>query len=116
GFKVADSKWYPEFNAETVITTDATYTAQYTALDDVIPDTTPETDDDRPEGYVTVNFDEGEHGSLKGTTKYFVKKDTLVELKAPTVMEDTDYKFTEWNKPLTAKYGEDTTITAQYKA
>ena len=66
---------------------------------------------------MTVTFDKGEHGkSFEGTNKFYVKKDTDVDLagKAPKVIPDKDYTFDKWDKPLTGKFNENATITALF--
>ena len=132
GFKVADPKWKDaEGNAlatATEITKDLTYTAQYTGLDDIIPDNTPDTDDDKPDGYVTVKFLPGDHGTLGGTTKFYVnpKADpvkTMNDITEPTVTPNTNYEVDtpKWkdasNVELdkTTEIKTDLTYTAQYK-
>ena len=132
GFKVADTKWKDaEGNAlatATQITKDLTYTAQYTTLKDIIPDDTPDTDDDKPDGYVTVKFLPGDHGTLGGTTKFYVnpKADpvkTMNEITEPTVTPNTNYEVDtpKWkgasNVELdkTTEIKTDLTYTAQYK-
>ena len=132
GFNVADPKWKDaEGNAlatETKIIKDLTYTAQYTGLDDIIPDTTPDDDDDKPDGYVTVKFLPGDHGTLGGTTKFYVnpKADpvkTMNEITEPTVTPNTNYEVDtpKWkgasNVELdkTTEIKTDLTYTAQYK-
>ena len=132
GFKVADPKWKDaEDNAlatATKITKDLTYTAQYTGLDDIIPDTTPDDDTDKPDRYVTVKFLPGDHGTLGGTTKYYVnpKADpvkTMNDITEPTVTPNTNYEVDtpKWkdasNVELykTTEIKTDLTYTAQYK-
>ena len=75
-----------------------------------------------PSGYAKVTFDKGEHGdSLEGTSTFFVKKNTSVNLneKAPVVKAKAGYKFKAWDKALTnfnAGSNEAITITATYDA
>ena len=95
---------------------DTIITAKYTALENIEP-----ADDEHPnppsEDYVTVTFDKGEHGkSFEGTSKFYVKKNTDVDLsgKAPKVIPDEDYTFDKWDKPLTGKFNENATITALF--
>ena len=132
GFKVADTKWKDaEGNAldkTTQIKTDLIYTAQYTGLDDIIPDTTPDDDTDKPDGYVTVKFLPGDHGTLGGTTKYYVnpKADpvkTMQDITEPTVTANTGYEVADpkWKDASdvaldkTTQIKTDLTYTAQYK-
>lgn len=132
GFKVADTKWKDANDAAldtaTEITKDLTYTAQYTGLDDIIPDTTPDDDTDKPDGYVTVKFLPGDHGTLGGTTKYYVnpKADpvkTMQDITEPTVTANTGYEVADpkWKDASdvaldkTTQIKTDLTYTAQYK-
>ena len=132
GFKVADTKWKDANDAAldtaTQITKDLTYTAQYTGLDDIIPDTTPDDDTDKPDGYVTVKFLPGDHGTLGGTTKYYVnpKADsvkTMNDITEPTVTANTGYEVADpkWKDASdvaldkTTQIKTDLTYTAQYK-
>ncbi|MDY2918268.1 MAG: Rib/alpha-like domain-containing protein, partial [Anaerococcus sp.] len=88
---------------------DTTHTAQYEAEGDVIPG-----GEEKPEGYVTVTFAPGEHGTLEGTTSYHVNPEKQVALTAPTVKANTGYEFASWDAELTGTFTEDTTITATY--
>ena len=132
GFKVADTKWKDANDAAldtaTQIAKDLTYTAQYTGLDDIIPDTTPDDDTDKPDGYVTVKFLPGDHGTLGGTTKYYVnpKADsvkTMNDITEPTVTANTGYEVADpkWKDASdvaldkTTEIKTDLTYTAQYK-
>lgn len=92
--------------------------ALYNEKGDVIPQ--EKTDgSDKPAGYYTVTFDEGEHGMLSGKTVYYVKPDKEVTVPAPTVKPDTGWKQKDgseaWNTSLTQTFtAENTIITAQY--
>ncbi|MDU5587202.1 MAG: cell wall-binding repeat-containing protein, partial [Finegoldia magna] len=94
-----------------------TIKAEYNSKGDVIPQ--EKTDGtDKPDGYFTVTFDNGEHGELSGKTVYYVKPNTQVTVPAPTVTPNTGWKQKDgndaWDKDLTQTFTEDTTITAQY--
>ena len=132
GFKVADTKWKDANDAAldtaTLITKDLTYTAQYTGLDDIIPDNTPDTDDDKPDGYVTVKFLPGDHGTLGGTTKFYVNPKanplkTMNNITEPTVTPNTNYEADnpKWKDSdgnaldKATQITKDLTYTAQYK-
>ena len=98
-------------------TKDTTITAQYDPLADVIPQ--EKTDgSDKPDGYVTLTFDKGEHGELSGKTVYYVKPGKEVTVPAPTVKAATGWRqkpgTDAWDQPLTQAFTKDTTITAQY--
>lgn len=97
-------------------------TALYNKLDDILESEAP--------GYVEVEFNPGEHGTLTGTStgtiSYWIKPDTEVDLKAPEVEAKLGYKFDAWDKSLrvkanlrdgklviTAKYKEEATIVPE---
>ena len=88
--------------------------ALYNEKDDVIPQKDSE-GKDKPEGYLTVTFDKGEHGTLSEKTVYYVKPGKEVTVPAPTVNPTVGYEFEKWDKELTQTFSEDTTITAEYK-
>ena len=70
-------------------------------------------------GYVKVEFNEGKHGTLSGTTTYWIKPGVDVTIPEPTVKPDADYRFDGWNKSLTVNLpaGSATyVITAEYSA
>ncbi|MCA5587157.1 cell wall-binding repeat-containing protein [Finegoldia magna] len=92
--------------------------AEYNAKGDVIPQEKPD-GTDKPEGYLTVTFDKGEHGKeITGKTVYYVKPNTEVTVPAPKVTPNTGWKQKDdedaWDKALTQTFNEDTKITAQY--
>lgn len=91
--------------------------AKYNAIGDVIPKTKDD-DSEKTPGYVTVTFDKGAHGTLSGTTVYFVNPNKVVSLSAPQVKADTGYKQKlgddAWDQSLVQQFENDTTITAQY--
>ena len=95
-----------------------TIKAEYNVKGDVIPQ--EKTDGtDKPDGYLTVTFDKGEHGKeITGKTVYYVKPNTQVTVPAPTVTPNTGWKQKDgndaWDKDLTQTFTGDTTITAQY--
>ena len=69
-------------------------------------------------GYVKVEFNKGQHGSLKGKTEYWIKPGVEVNIPAPTVKPNVGYKFDKWNKDLTVTLNaNDPTyvITAEYE-
>ena len=89
-------------------------TALYNELGDVIPQEKQD-GSDIPDGYFTVTFVQGDHGTLSGKTVYYVKPNKTVTVPAPTVTPDVAYKFDKWDKDLTQKFAGDTKITAEYK-
>ena len=77
----------------------------------------------KPDGYITVTFDKGEHGILTGKTVYYVnpkagKTIGDTEIVKPKVTAEIGYKFTDWDKadttPITGP--EDIVVRAQYTA
>ena len=90
----------------------------YEKLEDIIKDNTPDTDDDKPDGYKTVTFLPGDHGTLDGTTKYYVNPKagkTLANVDKPTVTANKGFKHTGWDKEDTTAITNDLEVTAQYK-
>ncbi|WP_055078833.1 cell wall-binding repeat-containing protein [Lagierella massiliensis] len=69
------------------------------------------------DGYVKVEFNEGKHGTLEGTTEYWIKPGVEVNVPAPTVKANVGYKFDKWDKKLTVNLKVDDptyVITAGY--
>ena len=107
--------------ADFVITKDTTATAQYEAIEDVIGpvDPTDPTEPEKPEGYVTLTYAGGEHGTVAGKNTYYVnpeKNITFGSLKSPEVTPNTGYRHIGWNIAADFVIVEDTTATAQYEA
>ena len=98
-------------------TENTTIKAGYKTLDDVIPQGNTD-GSDKPNGYVTVTFDKGDHGALSGQTVYYVNPNKNVKLTAPTVTADLGFKQKEngaaWDKALEGTFTNNTTIKAQY--
>ena len=96
---------------------ETTFKATYS--DDVVPQ--PGNDKpDVPANFVLVKFLPGDHGTLSGTTKYWVNPTKEVTVPAPTVTANDGWKqktgANAWNKPLKAIFATPTEITAQYEA
>ena len=94
------------------------HTAQYNYTGQNVVE---QTGDTKPAGlpakFVKVEFAQGDHGSLEGTTIYWVNPDVEVTVPAPTISASEGFKHTGWNPGLTGKFTDNpTTITAQYKA
>ena len=103
---------------------DTTVKGNFKKLDDIIPSTDDEGKQNaKPEGYVTVTFEKGDHGEItKGQTVYYVNPkadpaktlgDSLI--KKPTAKAETGYKFTGWNFADTKDILSDITVIAQYE-
>ena len=117
---------FTNWDKETTLTakttdTEIKITAKYEKLDDIIPSTDEnETPNTKPEGYVTITFDKGDHGKeITGQTVYYVnpKADpvkTLANIEKPTVKAETGYKFKSWDFADTKEITSDITVTAQY--
>ena len=100
-------------------TTDTTITAQYNYNGN---DVVPQPGDDKPnvpDNFVLVEFKAGDHGTLSGTTKYWVNPEagkTLADVTKPTVTPENNWKHTGWDKADTEAIGKGgLTVTAQYK-
>ena len=102
------------------ITKDLTVTAKYASIDDVIPKDNPQGgENDKPDGYITVTFDKGEHGkALTGQAVYYVNpnKAVVLEDKAPTAVPNKGYTFARWDVSIekAIQYKDGDKITALY--
>lgn len=82
---------------------DITFTAQYEIEDNVIPIKPEKTDkqikDETPDDMVVVDFKvDGNRAYLLGTDKFYVKRNQLVNIKAPLVVKtDNEYNFKAWD-------------------
>ncbi|WP_311479730.1 InlB B-repeat-containing protein [uncultured Anaerococcus sp.] len=101
------------------IKADKTVKAKYEEIDDVIPEKDDEGNKNKkPDGYITVTFEKGDHGSLEGNTVYYVNpnKAVVLEGKAPKVKPDTGYDFADWDTQISKRiqYSDNDKITALY--
>ena len=100
-------------------TDDTTVKGSFKKLDDIVDGSKP-----KPDGYVTVTFDKGDHGKeITGQTVYYVNPEadpvkTLGDqsIAKPTVKAETGYKFTSWNFADTKEIQSNMTVIAQYKS
>lgn len=82
---------------------DITFTAQYEIEDNVIPIKPEKTDeqikDEIPDDMVVVDFKvDSNRAYLLGTDKFYVKRNQLVNIKAPLVVKtDNEYNFKAWD-------------------
>ena len=96
---------------------DTTVKGNFKKLEDIVDGSNP-----KPDGYVTVTFDKGEHGTnIEGQTIYYVnpKADpvkTLANIAKPTLKAEVGYKFKSWNFADTKEIRSDITVTAQYES
>ena len=83
-------------------------------------DIVPQPGDDKPnvpDNFVLVEFKAGDHGTLEGTTKYWVNPDagkTLENIDKPTVTPEGNWTHTGWDKADTTAITEALKVTAQY--
>ncbi len=118
-------RWDIDTTKATKYTEDKTVKGNFTKLDDIIPSTDDEGNKNaKPEGYVTLTFEKGEHGKeITGQTVYYVnpKANPAVKLGnekivKPTVSPETGYKFKSWNFADTKEILSDLKVTAQYSS
>ena len=115
------ASWNPNTKEAKKYESDTTVKGSFTKGNDIIPATNEEgKSNDKPEGYVTVTFDKGEHGKeITGETTYYVnpKADpakTLGEITKPTVTPDTGFTANGWDTEDTTEIKSDITVTARY--
>lgn len=104
--------WDTSINKEIKYKDNDKITAKYNPIGNLIPG-----DQAKPDGYVEVVFNKGEHGELSKKTKYWVKPGVEVTVPEPSVEPAVGYKFKKWDKSrmLTAKATDSKIeITAQY--
>lgn len=118
---------FTKWDKETTLTAKTTdkeikITAEYEKLEDIIPSTDEnEKPNTKPEGYVTVTFEKGDHGTLSGQNVYYVNPEadpvkTLANITKPIVKAEVGYKFTSWNFADTKEIRSDITVIAQYNS
>ena len=95
-----------------------TITANFNPVDSVIPKT--EDDQQKPDGYVTVNFViKGKGGQIVDgeTITYFVNPNEEVTIPQPNTKAEIGYEFEAWDIDTTtkSKYETDTEITGNFK-
>lgn len=117
-------KWDQDTTTAKKYAADTKVKGNFKKLDDIIPSTDKTGQENaKPEGYVTVTFDKGEHGKeIKGQTVYYVnpKADPAKTLGdativKPTVKAETGYKFTGWDTEDDFRIKNNKTVIAQYK-
>ncbi|MFR9276115.1 cell wall-binding repeat-containing protein [Finegoldia magna] len=99
---------------------DTTVKGNFKKLEDIIPSTDKTGQANaKPEGYVTVTFEKGEHATrIEGQKVYYVNpkaNKTIADLTKPTVSPETGYKFTVWDTEDKFAIKADKTVTAQYE-
>ena len=117
-------KWDQDTSKAKKYEQDTTVKGNFKKLDDIIPSTDDKGDPNaKPEGYVTVTFDKGEHGKeIKGQTVYYVnpKADPAKTLGdklivKPEVKAEVGYKFTGWDTKDDFEIKDNKTVIAQYE-
>ena len=106
-------KWDQDTAKAKKYTDDTTVKGNFKKLEDIVSGDNP-----KPEGYITVTFDKGDHGKLTGKTVYYVNpkaNKTIADLGKPKVTAETGYKFTGWNFADAKEILSDLTVIAQYK-
>ncbi|MBS5915282.1 MAG: S-layer homology domain-containing protein [Clostridiales bacterium] len=100
---------------------DTTITAGYKALENIIPQKNTD-GSDKPNGYVTVTFKADANGSLSGTTVYYVKPNTDIDLTntADAITKNPNVGYTAeggtWTPAIASKkYTADETYTFAFK-
>ena len=108
-------------------TGDTTVKGNFKKLEDIIPSTNDQGKDNaKPDGYITITFDKGDHGTkIEGQTTYYVNPKagkTLANITKPTVTPDTGWKQkatpNAWDKPdaKELKGSQDIIVKAQYES
>ncbi|MBS5594221.1 MAG: S-layer homology domain-containing protein [Clostridiales bacterium] len=121
GYKFKE--WDQDTTKEKKYDKDTTVKGSFEKLKDIIPAEENGTPNAKPEGYVTLTFEKGEHGKeIKGQTVYYVnpkanptKKlgDDLI--KKPTAKADIGYKFAKWDTEDSFEIKDNKTVIAQYE-
>ncbi len=84
-------------------------TAQYNKLADILTEKKP--------GYVKVEFNSGDHGTLDGTTTYWVNpaaNKKLSDIRHPNVTAEDKYKHVGWDLDENTVITEAKVVTAKY--
>ncbi|WP_431844361.1 S-layer homology domain-containing protein [Peptoniphilus lacrimalis] len=119
-------KWDQDTSTAKMYTDNTTVKGNFKKLEDIIPSTDDKGKPNaKPDGYITVTFDKGEHGTLSGQEVYYVNpkaNKTIADLKKPTVSTETGWKQKDgteaWDKndstPISGAI--DIVVKAQYEA
>ena len=93
-------KWNPDTTAKNKYTSETKVVGRFKTIEPIIPSIDNNGNANaKPEGYVTVLFDKGEHGSMTGQSIYYVnpKADKkLSDITKPTIKAHVGYKFDKW--------------------
>ena len=118
--------WNTDTTTLRAYTDNTTVIGSFTKLKDIIPSTDANGDPNaKPDGYITVTFDKGKHGSLTGQNVYYVNPNAGKtigdrEIVKPTIKAETGWKqkaaTDAWDKAdiTQIKGSEDIVVKAQY--
>ena len=111
--------WTPDPKVSQVYKTPTTIKGTFSDIVPIIPATDGQGQENpKPNGYVTVTFVKGEHGTkIEGQTVYYVNpnaRKTIGDLARPKVEAEIGYKFTEWDKLDTKEITTDIEVSALY--
>lgn len=118
-------KWDKDTKTPAKYTDETTIKGNFTKGKDIIPATNEDgSKNEKPDGYVTLTFDKGDHGKeITGQKVYYVnpKADpakTLgdTSIVKPSVKAETGYKFTAWDTKDDFEIKDNKTVVAQYEA
>lgn len=120
GYKFKE--WDTNTTTPRAYTNDITIKGSFTELEDIIPEEENGTTNAKPDGYIKVTFDKGDHGKfITGQTVYYVNPEadpvkTLGEITKPKVKAETGYKFDKWNQDdaTEIKVSKDILVKATY--
>ena len=113
--------WDKNTTTPTSYAVDTTVKGTFKKLEDIIPSTDVKGNENpKPDGYVTVTFEKGEHGTkIDGQRVYYVNPKANITLGdnnivKPIVSPETGWKANGWDKADTQPITGDLTVTAQY--
>ena len=111
--------WTPNPKVSQAYKTPTTIKGTFSGIAPIIPATDGQGQENpKPNGYVTVTFDKGEHGTkIEGQTVYYVNpnaRKTIGDLTRPKVEAEIGYKFTKWDKLDTKEITTDIEVSALY--
>ena len=113
-------QWVQDTTTKKKYTADTTVKGSFKPIDAIIPSTDANGKPNaKPEGYVTVTFDKGEHGSMTGQKLYYVNpkagkilSDTTIV--KPTIKAHIGYKFDKWDTPDNTPINDNLFVIADY--
>ena len=91
--------WNPDTSKNAQYSKDTTVKGNFKKLDDIIPGKTGDTTNPKPEGYVTVTFEKGDHGKeITGQTVYYVNPKANITLGNETIVKPKVTPETGWKQ------------------